>query len=137
MKNTPITENHLYQKAYSKGRSNAGKYVAVYLLRDYANGKFRASDPKHRPLNRLGLTVGKKIGGAVERVRARRIMREAYRLIEQDETRMLEHGYLVVLAARSRINGQKMQDVRSDIEKSLIRLGALKIVPAGTAEDTD
>ena len=57
-------------------------------------------------------------------------MRESYRLIEKDETRRLEHGYLVVLAARGRINGAKMQDVREDIEKSLIRLGALKIAPA-------
>lgn len=137
MKNTPITENHLYQKAYSKGKNCSGKYVAVYLLKDFANGKFKKADPLHRPLNRLGLTVGKKIGGAVLRVRARRLMRESYRLIEQDETRILEHGYLVVLAARSRINGTSLFDVRRDIEKSFIKLGILKIAEADTGHGTD
>ena len=123
MKNTPITENHLFQKAYSKGSSCPGRYVVVYVLKDLANRRFSRADPLHRPLNRLGLTVGKKIGGAVERVRARRLMREAYRLIEKDSDPGLRHGYLVVLAARGRINGASMPQVREDLEKSFAKLG--------------
>ncbi len=125
MKNTPITENHLFQKAYSKGRGCPGRYAAVYVLRDFANQKFRRADPCHRPLNRLGLTVGKKIGGAVDRVRARRLMREAYRLIEKDGAGglSLKHGYLVVIAARGRITGAGMRDVKEDLERSFARLG--------------
>ena len=76
MKNTPITENFLYQKAYAKGRRQAGRYTAVYILRDLKNRRFVRSDPLHRPLNRLGVTVGKKTGGAVERSRAKRLIRE-------------------------------------------------------------
>ena len=94
MKNTPIKENHLYQKAYAKGKSAPGKYVAVYTLPDRQNHRYVKADPCHRPVNRLGLTTGKKIGGAVVRSRARRLMREAYRLIE-DEGNLL-HGNLIV-----------------------------------------
>ena len=137
MKNTPITENHLFAKAYSKGKNANGKYVSVYVLKDYANRRFRNADPMKRPLNRLGLTVGKKTGIAVERVRARRLMRESYRLIEQDETLSLEHGYLIVLAARKRIIGAKMQDVKEDIEKSMSKLGILKKTQTDAAAVTE
>ena len=123
MKNTPIKENHLYQKAYAKGKSAPGKYVAVYTLPDRQNHRFVKADPCHRPLNRLGLTTGKKIGGAVVRSRARRLMREAYRLIE-DEGNLL-HGNLVVIAARARIADASMQDVQKDLRKCLSRVGLI------------
>lgn len=123
MKNTPIKENHLYQKAYAKGKSAPGKYVAVYTLPDRQNHRYVKEDPLHRPLNRLGLTTGKKIGGAVVRSRARRLMREAYRLIENENT--VVHGNLVVIAARARIAEAKMQDVKKDLLWCMKRLGLI------------
>ena len=123
MKNTPIKENHLYQKAYAKGKSAPGKYVAVYTLPDRQNHRYVKADPCHRPLNRLGLTTGKKIGGAVVRSRARRLMREAYRLIE-DEGAIL-HGNLIVIAARAKIADASMQDVKKDLRKCLSRVGLI------------
>ena len=124
MKNTPIKENHLYQKAYSKGKSAPGKYVAVYTLPDRQNYRFVKADPCHRPLNRLGLTTGKKIGGAVVRSRARRLMREAYRLIE-DEGHLL-HGNLIVIAARAKIADASMQEVKKDLAWCLKRVGLIE-----------
>lgn len=124
MKNTPIKENHLYQKAYRNGKSAAGKYVAVYSLPDRQNRRFVKADPCHRPLNRLGLTTGKKIGGAVVRSRARRLMREAYRLIEAENE--IVYGNLIVIAARTRIADAKMQDVKKDLTKCLKQLGLIK-----------
>ena len=124
MKNTPIKENHLYQKAYAKGKSAPGKYVAVYTLPDRQNHRYVKADPCHRPLNRLGLTTGKKIGGAVVRSRARRLMREAYRLIE-DEGAIL-HGNLIVIAARARIADASMQDVKKDMLWCMKRTGLIE-----------
>lgn len=124
MKNTPIKENHLYQKAYAKGKSAAGKYVAVYTLPDRQNHRYVKADPCHRPLNRLGLTTGKKIGGAVVRSRARRLMREAYRLIGDEYT--VTCGNLVVIAARARIAEAKMQDVKKDLLWCMKRLGLIE-----------
>ncbi len=124
MKNTPIKENHLYQKAYKQGKSAVGKYIAVYALPDRANRRFVKSDPMHRPLNRLGLTTGKKIGGAVVRSRARRLMREAYRLTEAEEK--LVHGNLLVIAARARIANAGMEDVKRDLYKCLIKLSLIE-----------
>ena len=124
MKNTPIKENHLYQKAYRKGKSAAGKYVAVYTLPDRQNYRFVKADPCHNPLNRLGLTTGKKIGGAVVRSRARRLMREAYRLIEDEQK--LVYGNLLVIAARAKIADAKMQDVKKDMLWCLKRVGLVE-----------
>ena len=130
MKNTPITENHLYRKAYSNGKNAVGRYVAVYALRDRANPRLVKEDPCHRPLNRLGLTTGKKIGGAVQRSRARRLMREAYRLIEKDG--LIEHGYLLVLAARVKITEADMNEVKKDLIRSF---GNLKLLRSGSGEN--
>ena len=47
--------------------------------------------------NRIGLTVGAKLGHAVERNRLRRRLREIYRLHEEGFTR----GYDIVVVARS------------------------------------
>ena len=124
MKNTSITENHLYRKAYSRGRSAVGRYIAVYVLRDRNNARFVLADPCHRPTNRLGLTTGKKIGKATVRTRARRLMREAYRLIEKEES--LCHGYLVVIAARTKIVEAKTDEVKAEMESLFSRLGLLQ-----------
>jgi len=124
MKNTPIKENHLYQKAYRNGKSSAGRYIAVYTLPDRQNHRFVKADPCRRPLNRLGLTTGKKIGGAVIRSRARRLMREAYRLIEDENE--IAYGNLIVIAARAKIADAKMQDVKKDMTKCLKHLGLIE-----------
>jgi ribonuclease P protein component len=124
MKNTPIKENHLYQKAYTKGRSAPGKYVAVYTLPDRQNHRYVKADPCRRPLNRLGLTTGKKIGGAVVRSRARRLMREAYRHIESEYS--VCHGNLLVIAARARIESAGMEDVKRDLLNCMRKLGLIE-----------
>jgi len=128
MKAQAITENHLFQKAYAAGKSRRGKYVCVYILRDLANRRFVNADPLHRPLNRLGITVGKKYGGAVERVRAKRLIREAWRLTEKEYAGRMKYGLLVVITARQAMKEASMPDVRRDLEAALAFLG---VIPAG------
>ena len=128
MKNTPLTEDHLFRKAYAKGKSAAGKYAVVYVLKDTANARLRRADPLHRPFNRLGLTVGKKIGGAVCRTRARRLLREAYRQISAEAGDRLAHGNLLVIAARVRITEAKEQEVQADLRRTFEKLGLYRPV---------
>ena len=51
--------------------------------------------------NRLGIVAGKKIGGAVQRNRARRVIREAFRLIEPELASSTEKRYDFIFVARS------------------------------------
>ncbi len=52
--------------------------------------------------NRLGIIAGKKVGNAVKRNRARRIIREAFRLIEPELKSKTEKHYDFVFVARGK-----------------------------------
>jgi ribonuclease P protein component len=71
---------------------------------------------------RLGVVTGKKIGGAVVRSRARRLLRETFRQ-HQDE---LSQPVELVLVARNSIAGKSYGDVEKDFLTVLQRAGLRK-----------
>jgi ribonuclease P protein component len=70
---------------------------------------------------RLGIITGRKLGNAVARSRARRLLREAFRLHQQDLPQPLE----VVLVARPSIVGKQFGQVESDFLAALRKAGLL------------
>ena len=118
MKNVAIKENHLYNKAYRRGKKSIGKYTAVYVLRDLRAYHVMLENPEKKYLNRLGIAVSKKLGNAVTRNRAKRVIRAAYRAIEKD----LSVGYLVVISARNDIREAKSTDVERELRAAFDRL---------------
>ena len=119
MKLRAIRENHLFSKVYAKGKKFVGRRVIVYVLPDYSGARITRSDPMHRRVNRVGITVTKKLGGAVERNRAKRIIRDGYRLADRKSP--LKKGLLVVIVARSSIAGAKAQDIGKDISAAFVK----------------
>ncbi len=113
MKYRAISENHLYLKAYKKGKKYIGQNVIVYVLKDYAANRLRLANPEKKRVNRIGLTVKKKIGGAVTRNRVKRIIREAYR--QTDREYGIRTGYLIVIVAKVSASQKKMQDIKNDL----------------------
>lgn len=81
-----LKENHEFRRVYRQGRSAISSVMVVYCRKNKL-GRCR-----------LGLTASTKIGGAVVRNRARRRLREVYRL-HKDE---LSGGWDIVLVARGR-----------------------------------
>ena len=123
MKFRMITENHLFGKAYAKGKRAVTSALAVYVLPDYAAGRLAKSDTRKQFKNRYGLTVSTKIGGAVVRSRCRRIIREGLRAVEREGR--LKSGFLVVIAARSVLPKQKTERVRAELVTAFEKLGML------------
>ena len=119
MKEIAITENHLYHKSYTRGKKFVGRYVAVYVLKDLAAKKLMRANPTGEYVNRLGITVTKKLGGAVCRNRAKRVIRAAYR----ENANALKRGFLIVISARGAIIGKKSTDVSRELKKAFDELG--------------
>jgi ribonuclease P protein component len=72
--------------------------------------------------SRLGVITSAKIGGAVVRSRARRLLRESFRLHQNELGQPLD----LVLVARASIAGKRFADVEKDFLTTLRKAGLLK-----------
>ena len=61
MKYTTIKEHHLYDKTFRKGARWSGRYVSVFVLRDYAAKRLMKANPEKKYYNRFGVSVSKKV----------------------------------------------------------------------------
>ena len=127
MKNVAIREHHLYNKAFKSGKRQVGKYVAVYVLRDLAANRLQKAHPQKKVVNRLGLSVSKKVGGAVERNRAKRVIRAAYDSVKGE----LKVGNLIVISPRTAILGAKSTEVADELRAAFGALGLISQKPKG------
>ena len=121
MKYVSICENHLFAKAYSKGKRAVTSALAVYVLADYTAARLAKAHPQKRVVNRIGLTTSTKLGGAVVRSRCRRIMREGLRALEREKT--LKTGFLIVIAARSASVNLKSTEIKCQLDTAFTKLG--------------
>ncbi len=101
-KTVSLKENHLFRRAYNRGKTAADSRLALYIR---GNG---------RRENRLGFTVSTKLGRAVVRNKVRRRLREIYRLNEDK----LRGGCDVVVVARVRAASSDYHQ----LEKAFLRL---------------
>jgi ribonuclease P protein component len=74
-----------FERVYRHGRSTANRHLVLYTFPNASTD---------RP--RLGLSVSRKVGGAVERNRVKRLLREAFAQLEHG----LQSGQDVVVVAR-------------------------------------
>ena len=124
MKNVAVKENHLYNKAYAKGKRFSGRLVRVYVLKDLKAKRVMLANPEKKYINRLGITVSKKNGTAVVRNRIKRIIREGYRAIERQG--LLYTGYLVIIAAKNEAADAKSTDIERELRYGFSKLELLK-----------
>ncbi|MBQ8816984.1 MAG: ribonuclease P protein component [Clostridia bacterium] len=122
MKNIAIREHHLYNKTFTRGKRFVGKYVAVYILRDFAAERLMRAHPQKLYVNRLGLSVSKKLGNAVKRNRSKRLIRAAYDQVKGS----LRTGNLIVISPRNAILSVKSTDVCEELKTAFAELGLLQ-----------
>ncbi len=120
MKNIAVTENHLYKKVYAGGKKAFGKYTVVYVLKDLKAKRLKKENPQKRFVNRVGLTVSKKLGRAVQRNRVKRIIRAAFAQIEKETP--LKKGNLIIIAGREPSVDAKSSELYSEMKEQFKKL---------------
>jgi ribonuclease P protein component len=75
-----------FDRVYREGRSHASRYLVVYAF----------PRPGDQGTPRLGVSVGKKLGGAVERNRVKRLLRDAFWACSEE----VSPGHDFVIVAR-------------------------------------
>ena len=92
-----LKKNRDFQQVYKRGTSKANRYLVMYVL------------PNQHMMNRLGISVSKKVGNSVVRHRLTRLIRESYRLNEAE----FENSLDIVVVARPQAKDRTYQEIES------------------------
>lgn len=101
-----LNKNKDFLKMYKRARSVVHPLVVVYCMKNRLG------------YSRLGITTSKKIGNAVQRNRARRVLREALRKVEPN----MKIGYDIVLVARFKTTLCKSTQLEPVLRESLTQM---------------
>jgi ribonuclease P protein component len=104
-----IRRNREIKAVLEAGRRRGEEAVVVYVL------------PTAGP-TRPAFVCGRKVGGAVERNRARRILREAWRALAG----AVRPGFDVVFVARPQIGGAKTEEIAEQMARALASQGVIE-----------
>ncbi len=99
-----LTDNRDFLRLYKKGTAVFSRDFTLYFM------------PNRLPFNRLGITVGKKVGNAVTRNRIKRIIRSAY----SENEISFPIGYDIVISAKPSASLLKSTDVEKGIIKKAV-----------------
>ena len=97
-----------FERVYRQGRSKGNRFLVLYA--------FPREEDAEGP--RLGLSVGRRVGGAVERSRVKRVLREAF----WEEAARLPAGSDYVVVARPESLGLTDREGLSGVRGALAEL---------------
>ena len=92
-----------FRKVYDHGTRLRGEYTTVFLL------------PNDLPIGRLGIAATKRLGGAVKRNRAKRLIREVFR------RNKIAPGYDVVVVPRRELLGTNLATLEAEYRRNIER----------------
>ena len=103
---TSLKKNIDFQKVYKEGKSKANKYLVMYVL------------PNDLGINRLGISVSKKVWNSVVRHHLTRLIRESYRL----NSKMFNSSLDIVVVVRTTARDENYHS----LESALMHLGKIQ-----------
>ena len=109
-KETRLAKRAEFLRVYEQGKRIDGRYMTVFIL------------PNNGEIQRLGVTATKKgIGKAHDRVRAKRLLRESFRL-SRAELDQIAVKYDWVINARRSILGVKLEKPLEEFRRIVARV---------------
>src|SRR2546421_12839301 len=102
-----LTRSADFERVYRQGRSIANRHLVLYAFGNQTG-----------PETRLGLSVSRKVGGAVQRNLLKRLLREAFARIEPE----LERGHDLVVVARPPARELAEREGLEGVARSLAQL---------------
>ena len=115
MKLKAVNKNTEFNRAYRRGQSFVDKTCVLYVVKNRCGHA------------RFGITASKKVGNAVKRNRARRVIRESVRQLGIDPNQSID----IIIVARSRTPYVKQQVVYGQLKALCEKAG---IIPAEKTE---
>ena len=103
-----IKKNAEFRAVYRRGKSFSNNLLVLYVYRN------------KKSINRLGISVSKKVGKSVIRNRIKRLIKENFRLNIED----IKVGYDLVFIARNLSNGKSYIEIENSM-KNLIKKAGL------------
>ena len=114
-----------FERVYRQGRSKANRFLVLYA---FPREEGAEADPPDGP--RLGLSVSRRVGGAVDRSRVKRVLREAF----WAEAPRLPEGSDYVIVARPESRGlaerEGMEGMRAALAELVDGLGGRRAATA-------
>lgn len=100
-----LKKKYEFKMLFSKGKISYGSNLTMYVFKNKSN------------VNKLGIAVGKKSGIAVERNRIKRLIKENYRLIEDN----IKYGYYILISVNKKCEIKKMNFyiIQNELKKLL------------------
>jgi ribonuclease P protein component len=105
-RNEHIRRRADFQQVYQRGTKVHGRYCTLFVL------------PNQLPVGRLGIAATKKLGGAVERNRAKRLIREVFR------RNKIAIGLDLVVVPKRELLDASLTAIEADYRNNVRRAGA-------------
>lgn len=109
LKNNVLRRKKDFTSIYNRGKSSASKYIVIFYKKN------------NLEYNRTAFLASKKVGKSVKRNKARRLMKEVYRLYKDK----LASGYDIIFIARKNIETANFDELDKTSERLLKRIKLL------------
>ncbi len=100
-----LKENTAFKRAYFRGKFKAHPVLVTYIIKN------------RRSTMKVGITTSKKVGNAVKRSRARRVIRSAFDHLQKQG--FTAEAYDIVFVARSATPAAKSYEIERVMKKQL------------------
>ena len=113
MKNTEtLKKNYEFKNVFTNGKYYSGKYIEIFYIKN------------NKKINNIGIAISSKITNAVGRNKIKRLIRENYRLLEEQ----INLGYNIVFLWKKKqdTSNANYTNIKIDMNNIFLKTGILK-----------